>query len=60
MIADTSTFQDNTNNTSTRFYWNWQTGVSYPNIDKNISISTKDPNYTTLSANFRPIIEYRE
>lgn len=60
MIADTTTFQDNTNNTSTRFYWHWQTGVSYnPIIDKNFIING-DPGHTILSAIFRPIIEYRE
>ena len=59
MIADTTTFQDNTNNASTRFYWHWTNGVSYPSVDKNFIING-DPNHTIISANFRPIIEYRE
>ena len=60
MIADTTTFQDNTNNTSTRFYWHWQTGISYnPIVDKNFIING-DLGHTILSAIFRPIIEYRE
>ena len=58
-LADFATFQDNTNNTSTRFYWHWTNGVSYPSVDKNFIING-DPNHTILSANFRPIIEYRE
>ena len=59
VIMDNAAFQDNTNNTSTRFYWHWQNGVTYPSVDKNFII-TGDPGHTLLSANFRPIIEYRE
>ena len=60
VFDDTSTFQDNTNNTSTRFYWHLQNGVTYPSVDKNYCAINPDPGHTIISANFRPIIEYRE
>ena len=59
IFVDFATFQDNTNNTSTRFYWHWQNGVTYPGADKNFIVN-RDPSNTIISANFRPIIEYRE
>lgn len=58
-IFDTSTFQNNTNNTSTRFYWHWQNGISYPSVYKDV-VSNPDPYNTVLSANLRPIFEYKD
>ena len=59
VIMDNATFQDNTNNTSTRLQWNWQVGLVYTNHDKDFYTTVYDA-YRILSANFRPIIEYRE
>ena len=58
---DNSTFQDNTNNTSIRFYWHSANviTITYSNFDKDFYTTTID-NYNVVSANFRPIIEYRE
>ena len=56
---DNSTFQDNTNNTSTRFQWSWVNGITYPNFDKDYYTTSID-NYNIISANYRPIIEYLE
>lgn len=59
VFVDFTTFQDNTNNTSTRFDLKWEVGPIYINCDKDFhtSVHTFDDD---LEANFRPIIEYRE
>lgn len=59
VIMDNTTFQDNTNNTSTRLHWNWPGGPFYTNRDKDF-YATINNAYDIESANFRPIIEYRE
>lgn len=58
-IFDTTTFQNNTNNTSTRFYWHWQSGISYTQFSKDI-VSNLDPGHTVFSTNLRPMFEYRD
>lgn len=58
-IFDTSTFQNNTNNTSTRFYWYWQYGISYSQLYKD-TITNPDPKHIVFSTNLRPIFEYRD
>ena len=59
VIMDNAAFQDNTNNTSMRCEWNWQIGLSYINYDKDFYTTIINA-YDIVSANFRPIIEYRE
>ena len=56
---DNTAFQDNTNNTSMRCKWTLQSGLTYINYDKDF-YATFHGNYSIESANFRPIIEYRE
>ena len=59
VIMDNATFQDNTNNTSTRFNRSWPGGPIYGNYDKDFHVSVHDL-YNNIEANFRPIIEYQE
>lgn len=56
--VDFATFQDNTNNTSTRLNRNWPNGPIYGNYDKDF-LSLHN-GHDMIEANFRPIIEYRE
>ena len=58
---DNAAFQDNTNNTSMRCQWSTSTysGLIYNNHDKDFYATIYD-DYNIVSANFRPIIEYRE
>lgn len=58
-LVDFSAFQDNTNNTSTRFNLSWPGGPIYGNYDKDFHVSIHDA-YNNIEAHFRPIIEYRE
>lgn len=59
VIMDNAAFQDNTNNTSMICKWNYKSGLTYINRDKDFYTPDID-NYDILIANFRPIIEYRE
>ena len=59
VIMDTAAFQDNTNNTSTRFNSSWPGGPIYGNYDKDFHGAIHSA-YDNIEANFRPIIEYRE
>lgn len=58
-FGDFATFQDNTNNTSTRFNRSWPGGPIYCNYDKDFHVSVHNA-YDNIEANFRPIIEYQE
>lgn len=58
-FVDFATFQDNTNNTSTRFDQNWPGGPIYVNLDKDFHEFFHN-NDDVIGANFRPMIEYRE
>ena len=59
VFVDFATFQDNTNNTSTRFNLRQKVEPIYINCDKDFHTYLHDL-YDDLEVNFRPIIEYRE